>query len=424
MSSVIDKIEYIIAKIDSLISLQLSEILQHAAFHRLEASWRSLWHLCQQVHSERNIIIRVLAISLQTLRHDVMRAIEFDQSQLFRKIYNQEFGMPGGQPYGVLIGDFYFSAKVNDIELLRRLSQIASASFAPFIGGSSATMFGLDDLKELGMQPNIEQVFAQVDYLQWQKLRQEEDSRFLGLTLPRQIIRLPYSQTHYRANTFMFTENKSECNYLWANAAYSFASVLINAFSEHGWLGNIRGFGEQSYQAGEVKSWIDVKDKPQTEAIITDSQEKNFTDLGFIPLCQPYGSRHAVFYSNASIQKSKRYQKEVATLNAYTSSMLQYLLCACRFAHYIKIIVREKVGSFNSALQCQRFLNEWLRDYVAGNGTLPISQRARYPLQQAQVNIKEMVGKPGIYQCILHIKPYFQLERLQSNVVLVTELTI
>lgn len=423
----------LIAGIDRLISQQLSEILHHPRFKALEASWFSLLYLVAQAYKKPKIKIRVLNISRKELCADLKQALEFDQSQLFNKIYTEEFGMPGGEPYSVLIGDYEFSNHPEDIEALQVMSQIAAATFAPFIAAASSAMFSLDDITELARQPKLDVIFKQPQYIRWNSFRKQEDTRFIGLTLPHFLIRGPYDYKHSTRIVpieFCFTDTKPEQSYLWGNASYAFAAVLMQAFNNDGWLANIRGFTEP-YRGGVVPNYetayfntdkAGLIPKITTDVLITDSQEKQLSDLGFISLGNAYGHNVAVFYSNASIQQPTNYNSSAASQNAVTATMLQHLFCASRFAHYLKIIGRDKVGSFTSAQEHELYLNKWLLNYVASNVDLDSGTRKRYPLQEAKVKVKEQVGKPGSYMCVIHLKPYFQLEQVVTNITLVTEL--
>ncbi len=421
-------IQRLIAGIDQAVSKQLSEIIHHARFEAIEASWRSLLYLVALSYRQPKIKIRILNLSRKELAADLKQAFEFDQSVLFHKIYSEEFGMPGGQPYGVLIGDYEFSHKPDDIEVLQVMSQIAAASFAPFIAGTASSMFSLNDVTELEKQPKLEAIFKQPQYLRWNSFRRQEDSRFVGLTLPRFLVRDAYNKTNYG---FCFQDTKPESAYLWGNASYAFAGVLIQAFENDGWLANIRGYTSDILSGGVVPPYetayfntdkANLIPKMSTDVLITDTQEKQLSDLGFIPLCSAYGDEMAVFYSSASIQSPKGYNSAAADQNATTSTMLQHIFCASRFAHYLKVIGRDKVGSFTSAEDHESYLNKWLMQYVASNTDLKSTTRRRYPLQGAKVEVRERAGKPGSYSCVIHLKPCFQLEQVVTNITLVTDL--
>lgn len=425
------KIQQLIVKLDIMISNQLAKIIHSPNFQALEASWISLHHLVFSIKHGSNVVIKLLTITRQELKHDLLTTIEFDQSQLFHKLYSQEIGMPGGVPYNVIIADFYFSHQREDLDILHSLAQIAAAAFSPVITSASAKFFGLSSFSELTKISSLTSIFQGQEYQPWENLRVQEDSRYIGITLPKRLVRLPYHYPSEIPMQFVYSEPELKRAYLWGNAAYAFAEVLVRSFQGNGWLADIRGCKSDQSPDGHVAPIVvaeyatDKKglfSKPQTECLITDTLERQLKHFGFMGLTQSHYHNFAVFYHTASIQKSKLYHRQSATLNAETASYLQYLLCACRFAHYIKILGRDKIGSGVGVLECQHWLNEWLLKYVAANSDLTALQRSRYPLQDAKVKVTEMPGKPGSCRCVIHLKPHFQLEQLQSNVVLVTEI--
>lgn len=429
-----------IAELDDLIEEQLNEIIHHPALQKLEASWRGLWLLAEEADGAQNIKIKMLDISWAEVVKDITRALEFDQSQLFQKIYNEEFGSPGGEPYGVIIGDYEVCHKVtvrhphDDIAALEGMAQIAAAAFSPFIAGISSEFFGLDDFSELGQPINLNNIFVQAEYTRWRGLRDKPDSRFIGLTLPRILLRRPYSGNPTSYKGLHFHErvaSKANQNYLWGNACYAFATVLIREYANVGWFGHIRGV-PRSYLSGGLITSLPVDEfstdapgvafKSVTDVIITDAVEKELSELGFIPLCQCYSAPYAAFYNNQSIQQAKEYGSNDARINARLSAMLQHVLCGSRIAHYIKVIVRDKIGSFLSARECENYLRDWLYSYTTGREDLEWEDQARYPLREADVNVKEHPMKPGEYVCIIHLKPHYQLDHMVSELELVTEL--
>jgi type VI secretion system protein ImpD len=425
-------LQRLIASLDCVISAQVSEIIHHPQFEALEASWRGLVYLLDQCHKQKQVKIRIFNITKTELRDDVSRALEYDQSQLFQKVYNEEFGMPGGEPFGVLVGDYEFSHHPEDVEILQGISQVSAAAFVPFIAGASPVMFGLNKISELELQPDLEIIFKQPTYARWNFLRQTEDSRFLGLVAPHFLLRLPYVIGHGAVYPFFFKDTKQSSAYLWGNGSFAFAAVLIKAFVSHGWLANIRGCAENSKGGGNVPAAAypyfttdkaGLARKIVTDVLITDGLEKDLDSLGFIALCQPYNGYNAVFYGNSSVQKPKEYNNLAASQNAAASVMLQHIFCASRFAHYLKLMGRDKVGSYASALSCQHDLNRWLANYIASNTDLSSEMRSRYPLQEAKVQVKDAPGKPGHYMCVIHLRPRFQLEQVATSITLVTELT-
>lgn len=428
-----------IAEIDEIINDQLNAIIHHPRFQKLEASWRGLWYLTEQAEGTQNIKIRVLDISWAEVVKDIGRALEFDQSLLFNKIYNEEYGTPGGEPYGALIGDYEISHQVSanhphdDISTLEGIAQIAAASFAPFIASVSSEFFGLDDFSGLGQPINLGNVLVQVEYLRWRSLREKPDSRFIGLTLPRVLMRRPYVDIRYRGLNFREqTAGPDARNFLWGNACYAFGGILLREFANVGWFGHIRGV-PRDYIAGGLVTTLPVDEfetdtnqvafKPVTDVIITDGVEKELSELGFIPLCQCYNTPYAAFYNNQSIQQPKSIGSSDARVNARLSAMLQHIFCGSRIAHYLKIIFRDKVGSFITARECENYLRDWLNLYTTGREDMEWEDQARYPLREADVTVREHPLKPGEYVCEIHLKPHYQLDHMVSELELVTELS-
>lgn len=431
-----------VATIDALINAQVNAILHQPQFQRLEASWRGLFYLAERAEAEGDpgIKIKMLNVSWRELERDFERASEFDQSQLFRKVYDQEFGMPGGEPFGVLIGDFEVRPRPtqgyphDDLGILRSISQVAAAAFCPFISGVHPAFFGLDSFGTLEQRLDHAQTFEQLDYLKWRSLRDSEDSRFVGLVLPRMLMRTPYEDDGTRLDGFHFREDvrgPDRSKYLWGNAAFAFGGVLMRAFSQAGWLADIRGVQRGVDGGGLVTSLAahnfgtdrrGVAVKSSTDVIITDRLEKELADLGFISLCDCSDTEFAAFYSNQSTQKPKKYDRAPATTNARISAMLQYMLCVSRFAHYIKVLGREKVGTFTEAETFERFLQEWVVNYVTTDLEASMETKARFPLREAKVQVFEQPGKPGSYQCVMHLAPHYELDELIAAVRIATEL--
>jgi len=429
-----------IADIDDLINEQLNIIIHHEKFQKLEASWRGLWYLAVQAEGALNIKIKVLDVSWNEVVKDISRALEFDQSQIFQKVYSEEYGTPGGEPYGVLIGDYEISHRISkkhphdDIATLEGLSQVAAASFSPFIAAASYELFGLDNFTGLSMPINLRTVFAQKEYLKWNSLREKIDSRFLGLTVPRILMRLPYRTKPGSYKGIFFYEkagtNEHE-NYLWGNACYGFAAILIREYANVGWFGHIRGVPRNQIAGGLLTNLpVDcfetdndnIAHKPVTDVLITDTKEREISDLGLIPLCQCYDTPFAAFYNNQSVQAPKVHDSKDANINAKLSGMLQHVLCGSRIAHYIKVMIRDKIGSFVTANDCEDYLRDWLFKYTTGRDDLEWEEQARYPLKEAAVQVKEHPAKPGSYLCVIHLKPHYQLDQMVSELELVTEL--
>lgn len=429
-----------VARLDALINRQVNAVLHHPRFQKLEASWRGLRYLVEQKGDAENVKVRVLSVSWQELARDAERAIEFDQSQLFRKVYGEEFDTPGGEPYSVLLGDYEVRHRpsaehpVDDLAVLSAVSQVAAAAFAPFVAGVHPAMFGLDGFDGLQQPLDLPKIFDQLEYLKWRAFRESEEARFVGLTLPRVLMRLPYEDDGSRTDRFRFHEDTSgpdRSGYLWGNAAYAFGAVLVRAFAESGWLADIRGVraGEPGGGAAPglpvhhaVTDKRGIAPKGSTDLVVTDRQEPGLSDLGFIPLCRAKDTDFSVFYGNQSAQKPKKYDDPAATLNARISTMLQYMLCASRMAHYVKVLARDKVGSFTGADECETFLHRWLQTYVTADSDASPEVKAKYPLREANVKVRDHPGRPGSYLCVMHLWPHFQLDELKTTVKLTTEL--
>lgn len=430
-----------IAQIDHLINDQLNELIHHPKLQKLEASWRGLWYLVLQADGSRNIKIRYLDITWAEITKDIERALDVDQSQLFQKIYSEEYGTPGGEPYGAIIGDYEISHKrsprhpFDDIATLGGIGQIAAAAFAPFITSASSEFFGLDDFAALGMPINLHGIFAQTEYIQWRALRAKQDSRFIGLTLPRILMREPYRTTPGSYKGIFFYEkvnHKNQANsQLWGNAAYAFGGVLIREFANVGWFGHIRGVPRDQIGGGLLTNLPTlyfatdapkIASKPSVDIVISDTMERELSDLGLMPLCHCYDTPFSAFYSNQSVQQPLGRSSRTDDINSKLSAMLQHVLCASRIAHYLKVMIRDKIGSFITAEECERFLTVWLYKYTTGREDLEWEEQARYPLRQAAVNVTEHPNKPGQYLCIIHLVPHYQLDQMVSELELVTEL--
>lgn len=430
-----------IASLDVAITRQLNAVLHHSGFQKLEASWRGLRYLAEQAAAAENVKIRMLSVSWRELARDLERAIEFDQSQLFRKVYGEEFDTPGGEPFSVLLGDYEIRPRlgpehpVDDVRVLRSVSHVAAAAFAPFIAGVHPAMFGLDDFSGLEQPLHLARTFDQDDYFHWQNLRKEEDSRFVGLTLPRVLMRLPYEDDGSRVDGFCFQEDVAgpdRSRYLWGNAAYAFGAVLIGAFGRSGWLADIRGVRRDEEGGGLVPDLPvhsfstdapGVAPKCSTDVLLTDLREQELSELGFIPLCHCPDTEFSAFYTNPSVQRPKQYDELAATLNARISAMLQYMLCVSRFAHYLKVAARDKIGSFTEAGECESYLQEWLQRYVTSDSDAGPEVKAQYPLREARVQVRANPEQPGSYLCVAHLWPHFELDELTASVRLTTQLT-
>lgn len=432
-----------VAMIDQRVNAQINAILHHDDFQKLEASWRGLAYLTEQMSEFDNELtckIKVLNLSWAELSRDIGRAIDFDQSDLFRFVYNNELNMPGGEPFGLLVGDYYVSHKPqagmfnNDIDTLKGISNTAAAAFAPFITGTDPSFFGVDHFSDLAQVNDIQAQFSQIEYQKWRSLRKMEDARFLGLTLPHVLMRTPYEQDGSRNERFYFKEiiGDRQRDLLWGNAAYGFAAVALRAFTESGWFSQIRGLQPGQFKRGLVfnlpiasyKTSRRIKQsKPSVNLQVGDRLEKQLSDSGFIPVSPVPYSDYLVFFSNASVNLPKHYDVLGAQVNARLSSMLQYILCVSRFAHYVKVMGREKVGSHSTAESIEREFQQWILQYTTAMEDASDDVRSRYPLNEGRIQVKEKAGQPGHYYSIIHLRPHFQLDQMVSSIRLITELS-
>ena len=419
-----------IAEIDRVISQQLNEVMHAEEFQRLEASWRGLHHLVYESETGTMLKIRVFNASKRDLLRDLERAAEFDQSALFKKIYEEEFGTFGGAPYGALIGDYEFTNHPQDMALLEKISNVAAAANAPFFGAAAPQLFGWETFTNLTEVRDLAKIFDRVEYAKWRSFRESEDSRYVGLCLPHTLMRLPYGKETRPTDSFNFEEDvdgRDHRKYLWGNAAYSFGTRLTEAFAKYEWCAAIRGVeGGGLVQGLPVHTFQtdegDVALKCPTEIAITDRREKEFSDLGFIPLVHCKNTDYAAFFAAQSTNKPKRYDSDYANANARLSSQMQYIMAVSRFAHYLKAMMRDKVGKFMSRADCERFLNDWITQYVLADDTGAPEDKARMPLRDARIEVVEVPGKPGAYKAVAFLKPHFQLDELTISLRLVAEL--
>lgn len=419
-----------VAEIDRLVSAQMNQIMHHEDFQKLEGSWRGMHHLIKNSLTGTQLKIRMMSATKKDLLKDFERALEFDQSSLFKKIYEEEYGTFGGAPYGALIGDYEFGNHPQDMALLENMSQVAAAAHAPFLSAASADLFGWDTFSEMTDVRDISKIFDRTEYMKWRSFRESEDSRYVGLTLPHVLGREPYGAATRPTETFMFEEDVDGTDhkkYLWSNAAYALGTRLTEAFSMHGWCVAIRGVEGGGLVDGLPTHTFatdegEIAMKCPTEVAITDRREKEFSDNGFVPLVHCKGTDYAAFFATQSANKPKLYDTDEANANARLSSQLQYMFAISRFAHYLKSMVRDKIGSFMSRQEAEIFLNKWISNYVLENDVAPASQKAKYPLREARVDVTEVPGKPGVYRAVAFLRPHFQLDELSVSLRLVAEL--
>jgi type VI secretion system protein ImpC len=419
-----------IAQIDKLVSAQLNAIMHAEEFQKLEGSWRGLHHLVFESETGTNLKVRVLNVTKKELQKDLERAPEFDQSAMFKKVYEEEFGTFGGAPIGTIIGDYEFSNHPEDIALLEKVSNVAAAAHAPFIAAASPQLFGWDGFTDMTEVRDVAKIFDRTEYAKYRSFRESEDSRYVGLTLPHTLMRLPYGKNTAPTESFNFEEDvdgKDHRKYLWGNAAYSFGTRLTQAFATYQWCVAIRGVEGGGLVSGLPTHTFktdegDVALKCPTEVAITDRREKEFSDLGFIPLVHCKNTDYAAFFGAQSANKAKKYDSDFANANARLSAQLQYLFAVSRFAHYFKAIMRDKVGSFMSRSDCENFLSQWILQYVVANDNVSAETKAQRPLREARVEVVEVPGKPGVYKAIAFLRPHFQLDELSMSLRLVAEL--
>ncbi|MET4696836.1 type VI secretion system contractile sheath large subunit [Endozoicomonas lisbonensis] len=427
-----------IARIDAEINQLLHNILHHPKFQKLESSWRGLWHLVDIASQFSTTQVRVLDVSWKEITRDIDRAPDITQTRLFRLVYSEEFDMAGGEPYGILLGDYQVSHRpypgypYDDVFTLQGMAQIAAAAFAPFVCSASPQLFGLDDYEALGLPIQYDTLFQQKEYLRWRKLREGDDSRFLAVTLPSIMMRQPYRAGEHEGLSYAEEHHLDEVNgYLWGNACYAFGSVLLREFGEAGWFAHIRGVPRDYYGGGLVTSFQpqDYRtDSPETASkiltpvLVTDAMERELSDLGIMSLCHCHDTPFAAFHSCPSLHAPKKFQDKSATANDRVSSMLQQVLSASRFAHYIKIMIRNKVGQFITAGDCERYLQEWLNGYSSGRDDLQWEALARYPLRGSRVEVREVPGSAGVYHSTIYLRPHYSADHLVSELRLTTEL--
>ncbi|MEW6127937.1 MAG: type VI secretion system contractile sheath large subunit [Acidobacteriota bacterium] len=419
-----------IAEIDRLLSAQMNEIMHHQEFQQLEASWRGLHHLVFESETSTMLKIRVMNVKKRELLKDLEKAIEFDQSALFKKIYEEEYGTFGGAPFGALIGDYYFSNHPEDMLLLEKVSQVAAAAHAPFISAAAPQLLGWDNFTEMTEVRDIAKIFDRIEYMKWRSFRESDDSRYVGLTLPHTLMREPYGRDTKPTESFNFEEDvdgTDHSKYLWGNAAYSFGTRLTEAFALYNWCvairgveggGLVQGLPTHTFRTDEGE----VALKCPTEIAVTDRREKELSDSGFIPLVHCKNQDYAAFFGAQSCNKAPKYDSEAANANARLSTQLQYMFAVSRFAHYLKAMMRDKIGSFMSRTDCERFLNQWISNYVTPDDTASPTVKAQFPLRDARVDVTEVPGKPGVYKAVAFLRPHFQLDELTVSLRLVAEL--
>jgi type VI secretion system protein ImpC len=426
-----------IKALDAAVSKQMNAVIHHPDFLKLEGSWRGLHHLVMNSETSTQLKIKVFNVSKNALFKDVDKAVEFDQSQIFKKLYENEFGSPGGEPYGALIGDYEFTNHPEDLELLSKMSNVAAAAFCPFISAADPKLFGFNGWEDLSKPRDLAKIFETVEYAKWRSFRDSDDARFVTLTMPRTLARLPYGSATKPVEAFGYEEAEFDKagkpkalghdEYCWMNSAYVMGTKLTDAFSKYGWCTAIRGAeGGGKVEGLPAHTFVSDDGDPDlkcpTEIGITDRREKELSDLGFLPLCHYKNTDYAVFFGAQTAQKPKKYDKPEATANAAISARLPYIMASSRIAHYLKVMARDKIGSFMEAKDCEDWLNKWIKGYVNSNPNAGQEMKAKYPLAEARIQVMEIPGKPGSYNAVAHLRPWLQFEELTTSLRMVARI--
>lgn len=432
-SDVLDTIDEMIARLDAKLSAQVNEILHNQEFQKIESAWRGLSYLVNNSETDASLKIKVMNASKGELYRDLRLYpdAKWDQSPLFKRLYEAEFGQLGGQPYGCLVGDYQFDHSAPDVRLLRDLGKIAAAAHCPFISGAAPTLMGMDSWTELSNPRDLSKIFDTPDYAAWKSLRDSENSRYVGLCMPRVLAREPYGAKTLPVEEFAFeeqTDGHTGEKYAWMNAAYAMAANINRAYKEYGWTVRIRGV----QSGGEVINLPqhtfptddgDVDMKCPTEIAISDRREAELSKSGLLPLIHRKNSDKAAFIGAQSLYRPKKYDKEEATAADNLSSRLPYMFAVCRFSHYLKCMVRDQIGETKEREDLQKWLQTWIYRYVDGDprNSSP-ADKARRPLADARVDVFEDEENPGYYGARFYLRPHFQLEGVDIGMSLVSRL--
>jgi type VI secretion system protein ImpC len=430
---VVGTIKAIIAEIDKKLTDQVNLILHNERFQQLESAWRGLHYLVSNTETDEMLKIRVMNVSKKELGKTLKKykGASWDQSPLFKRLYEQEYGQLGGEPYGALVGDYHFDHTPGDVELLGQMAQIAAAAHAPFIAGAGPTLMGMDSWQELANPRDLGKIFGAPDYAAWRSLRESDDAKYLGLAMPRFLARLPYGAKTSPVEEFDFEEETSagdSSRYCWANSAYAMAVNINRSFKTYGWCSSIRGVESGgAVEALPVHTFPSddggVDMKCPTEIAISDRREAELANCGLMPLIHRKNTDVAAFIGAQSLQKPQEYSDPDATANARIAARLPYLFASCRFAHFLKCMVRDKVGSFKERADMERFLSDWIKGYVLPNPeTAGERSRAEKPLAGAEVTVSEIEGNPGYYAAKFYLRPHYQLEGVNVSMSLVSRL--
>jgi type VI secretion system protein ImpC len=419
-----------IKELDELISTQLNEVMHAPEFQKMEGSWRGLQYLVTNTETSTMLKIKVMNISKKDILKDFTKQNDWEQATIFKKIYEEEYGTLGGQPYACLIGDYEITRHPEDIQLITNMSNVAAAAHAPFLTAASPALFNWESFTELAGPRDVAKIFDNDAYLKWRDFRKSDDSKYVGMCMPHILMRLPYGQETAPVEEFDYEEKvdgRDHKKYLWGNAAYALGARITNAFAQHEWCAAIRGVEGGGLVEGLPSHTFQTDDgditvKVPTEIAITDRREAELSKLGFIPLCYYKGSTNAAFMATQSTNQATQYLSADANANARLSSQLQYIFAVSRFAHFLKAMMRDKIGSFMSREQCQKFLNEWIKNYVLLDDFAAQDVKAKFPLREAQIDVSEDPAKPGVYTAVAFLRPHFQLDELTVSLRLVARL--
>jgi type VI secretion system protein ImpC len=425
-------IETIIAEIDQKLSEQINLIIHHPDFLQLEGTWRGLSYLVNNTETDEMLKIRVINLNKKDLAKTLKKykGTAWDQSPLFKKMYEDEYGTPGGEPYGCLVGDYFFDHTPQNVQILDGMAKIAASAHAPFISAADPGLMNMDTWQELGNPRDLTKILQTAEYAPWRSLRDSDDSRYIGLTMPRFLSRLPYGAKTDPVEEFDFEEDiegADHSKYCWANSAFAMAVNINRAFKFFGWCSQIRGAESGGMVDGLPTHTFPTDDggvdmKCPTEIAITDRREAELAKNGLMPLSHWKNTDYGVFVGAQSLHKPAQYDDPDATANANLGARLPYLFAICRFAHYLKCIVRDKVGSFMERADMEKWLNNWITQYVTTDPTASQAVKARYPLSAAEVVVEDIEGNPGYYSAKFYLRPHYQLEGLTVSLRLVSKL--
>lgn len=429
-------IENAISEIDKQLSKQLSEVMQQDEFQKLEGSWMGLQKMVKESELGKTLKIKMVDFSQDELLEQFEDAPAIDRSPLFNALYQGEFGTAGGEPYGAFIGDYEFSAKDEDVALLRYMGEVAAACHSPFVAAANAQMFEFDNFTTFDEHKPVGAGFDSPAYAAWNSFRESDDARYVTLTLPRTLSRLPYGQKGLKTDLFNYEEldtdmdgnpkPKDNSQLVWSNAAYDLGLKMTQSYTAFGWCTAIRGLDN----GGKVESLPNLTYKTEagdlvqqcpTEVNLTDEREKELSDLGFLPLVHYKSTNYGVFIGGQTTQKPKTYTDPDATANAAISARLPYIMASGRIAHYLKVMGRDWLGSNLEATDVQRNLQLWIDQYTNA-GAIGNEQRSKTPLAESAISVVEQPGKPGAYSAVAHLRPWLQLEELTTSVRMVAKI--